>query len=91
MADEQKNEKSAGGIALLDYELALMTHEANGASVARRSHALKAKCPKCEHEVMINITEFTAEDAVLRLKTCTLCRHEVREGSSKPVASADPA
>lgn len=88
MADE-KNEKSAGGLALLDFELALLTHEANGVSVARRSHALKAKCPKCEHETTINVTEFVSDDAVMRLKSCTTCRHEFREGSSKPVASAD--
>lgn len=84
MADEKKDEKS-GGLALLDFELALITNEANGASVARRAHALKGKCPKCEHEATINVTEFTAGDAVLLLKSCAICRHEFREGSSKPV------
>lgn len=92
MADEQKkDEQSEGGIVLLDFELALMTYEANGFAVSRRAHALKSKCPKCEHDVLANITEFTAEDAVLRLKSCTLCRHEVREGASKPAAPAAQA
>jgi DNA-directed RNA polymerase subunit M/transcription elongation factor TFIIS len=87
VGDEKKDEKS-GGLALLDFELAMITQEANGASVARRAHSIKAKCPKCEHEATINVTEFTAGDAVMRLKSCAICRHEFREGSAKPV---DPA
>lgn len=88
MGDEKKDEKS-GVLALLDFELALITNEANGASVARRAHSLKAKCPKCEHQATINVTEFVAGDAVMRLNSCAVCRHEFREGSSKPVAPAD--
>lgn len=86
MADE-KNEKP-GTVALLDFELAMITHEANGASVARRAHSIKGKCPKCEHEATINVTEFSAGDAVMLLKSCSICRHEFREGSAKPTNPA---
>ena len=84
MADA-KNEKPDGPVALLDFELAMITHEANGASVMRRSTSDKAKCPKCEHEATMSVTEFVALDATLRLKSCSICRHEFREGTAKAV------
>ena len=86
MADK-KDEKPGGPVSILDYELALLTHEANGASVIRRGTTAKAKCPKCEHEADISVTEFFALDAVLRLNTCGICRHEFRDGTAKAVDS----
>ena len=93
MADkkDEQPQKPSAPVALLDFELALLTYEANGISVSRRGQPILAACPKCHHETSINVIEFAAEDAVLRLKTCSICRHEVREGSSKSVAAPEQA